>query len=226
MAEKKNGNLLKLKKQLKEGILAPLYVFYGEEDYLREMYVNRVKDCVPDGGFPDFNHIKIEGRDVAFSEYDDAWESFPMMTEKKLIHIKDSGIFQLKSGKDEASTEEKKEFWTEKFKRISDDTVVIFDETSVDKRSALYKAAAKVESIKYISVNTFSLTVFKSASVSIAFCVLPSIIASVSSKTITSIDFATTLSISVLYISSSQKSISFLISLLMLAKPLSHMVIR
>ena len=53
MAEKKNGNLLKLKKQLKEGILAPLYVFYGEEDYLREMYVNRVKDCVPDGGFPD-----------------------------------------------------------------------------------------------------------------------------------------------------------------------------
>ena len=34
MAEKKNGNLLKLKKQLKEGVLAPLYVFYGEEDYL------------------------------------------------------------------------------------------------------------------------------------------------------------------------------------------------
>ena len=147
MAEKKNGNLLKLKKQLKEGILAPLYVFYGEEDYLREMYVNRVKDCVPDGGFPDFNHIKIEGRDVAFSEYDDAWESFPMMTDKKLIHIKDSGIFQLKSGKDEASTEEKKEFWTEKFKRISDDTVVIFDETAVDKRSALYKAAAKVGTV-------------------------------------------------------------------------------
>ena len=147
MAEKKNGNLLKLKKQLKEGILAPLYVFYGEEDYLREMYVDRVKDCVPDGGFPDFNHIKIEGRDVAFSEYDDAWESFPMMADKKLIHIKDSGIFQLKSGKDEASTEEKKEFWTEKFKRISDDTVVIFDETAVDKRSALYKAAAKVGSV-------------------------------------------------------------------------------
>ena len=70
-----------------------------------------------------------------------------MMTDKKLIHIKDSGIFQLKSGKDEASTEEKKEFWTEKFKRISDDTVVIFDETAVDKRSALYKAAAKVGTV-------------------------------------------------------------------------------
>ena len=62
MAEKKNGNLLKLKKQLKECILAPLYVFYGEEDYLREMYVNRVKDCVPDGGFPDFNHRQKKKR--------------------------------------------------------------------------------------------------------------------------------------------------------------------
>ena len=39
-------------------------------------------------------------------------------------------------------------------------------------------------------------------------------------------DEETTLSISVLYISSSQKSINFLISLLMFAKPLSHMVIR
>lgn len=107
---KEKRKFVKTEKQLKEGILAPLYVFYGEEDYLREMYVNRVKDCVPDGGFPDFNHIKIEGRDVAFSEYDDAWESFPMMTDKKLIHIKDSGIFQLKSGKDEASTEEKRNF--------------------------------------------------------------------------------------------------------------------
>ena len=57
------------------------------------------------------------------------------------------------------------------------------------------------------------MTVFKSASVSIAFCVLPSIIASVSSKTITSIDFATTLSISVLYISSSQKSMETLADL-------------
>lgn len=143
MAGKKNDGLIQLKKQLKEGIVKPLYVFYGEEAFLREMYVKRVKEQVPDGGFPEFNHIKLEGRDVAFSEYDDAWESFPMMTDKKLIHIKDSGIFSAKSGKGEVSTEEKKEFWSEKFKRISDDTVVIFDETSVDKRSSLYKAAAK-----------------------------------------------------------------------------------
>lgn len=143
MAVKKNEDLLKLKKQLKEGKLSPLYVFYGEEDFLRDMYVKRVTDCVPDGGFSEFNHIKLDGADVSFSEYDDAWESFPMMTDKKLIHIKDSGIFSSKRSSGGPSTEEKKEFWLEKFKRISDDTVVIFDEASVDKRSALYKAAVK-----------------------------------------------------------------------------------
>lgn len=143
MAVKKNEDLLKLKKQLKEGRLSPLYVFYGEEEFLKDMYVKRVENCVPDGGFPEFNHIRLSGADVPFSEYDDAWESFPMMTDKKLIHIKDSGIFSSKRASGGPSTEEKKEFWSEKFKRISDDTVVVFDELGVDKRSALYKAASK-----------------------------------------------------------------------------------
>lgn len=146
MAKKSNDALINLKKQLKEGKVAPLYIFYGEEDFLRDIYVKRVIDCVPDGGFPEFNHIRLEGKDVPFSEYDDAWESFPMMTDKKLIHIKNSDIFSMKraeKGEVTASSEDKKEFWTEKLKRISDDTVVIFDEMNVDKRSALYKAAAK-----------------------------------------------------------------------------------
>lgn len=143
MAAKKTDDLLKLKKQIKDNTLAPLYILYGEEDFLREIYVKRLINCVPDGGFPEFNHIRLAGADIPFSEYDDAWESFPMMTDKKLIHIKDSGIFSSKRSTGGASAEEKKQFWSEKLERISDDTVVIFDESSVDKRSALYKTAVK-----------------------------------------------------------------------------------
>lgn len=143
MAVKKNDDLIKLKKQIKDNALLPLYVFCGEEDFLREMYVQKVIDCVPDGGFPEFNHITLNGADVPFSEYDDAWESFPMMTDRKLIHIKDSGIFSTKRAAGGPGAEEKKEFWLEKLGRVADDTVVVFDESSVDKRSALYKAAVK-----------------------------------------------------------------------------------
>lgn len=143
MAAKKTDDLLRLKKQIKENKLSPLYILYGEENFLRDIYVKRIIDCIPDGGFPEFNHIHLSGADVPFTDYDDAWESFPMMSDKKLIHIKDSGIFSSKRTSGGASTEEKKEFWSEKLARISDDTVVIFDESNVDKRSALYKAAVK-----------------------------------------------------------------------------------
>lgn len=145
---KKNNSLLELKRQLKEKTLKPLYLLYGEETYLKEIYTNRIIEQIPDGGFPEFNHIRLEGSALPFSDYDDAWESFPMMTDRKMILIKDSGIFKLKKAKEDAhSTDELKEFWTEKLKRISDDTVVVFDETSVDKRSALYKAVSKVGTV-------------------------------------------------------------------------------
>lgn len=141
---KKNEALPELKRQIKEKRLKPLYLFYGEEAYLKELYTARITEQIPDGGMPEFNHIRLEGPEVPFSEYDDAWESFPMMTDRKLILIKDSGIFKLRKGKDDIhSSDESKEFWTEKLKRISYDTVVIFDETAVDKRSALFKAVSK-----------------------------------------------------------------------------------
>ena len=145
MAAKKGGELTELKRQIRDNDIKPLYLFYGEEDYLKEIYTNKIRDAVPDGGFPEFNHIYLTGS-LPFSEYDDAWEAFPMMTDRKLIVIKNSGIMKSgRAGRDEEShsTEENKNFWQEKLKHISDDAVVIFCETSVDKRSVIYKAIAK-----------------------------------------------------------------------------------
>ena len=95
MAYKKSTGdaLLKLKRDLKGGKTENLYLFYGEESYLKELYTERIKKLVPDNGFPEFNYMKFEGPDTELSELDSAWESFPMMAEKKLILIKDSGIF-------------------------------------------------------------------------------------------------------------------------------------
>ena len=156
MAVKKENELAKLRMQIKGGDIKPLYLFYGEEDYLKELYINRIRNLIPDGGFPEFNHIYLTGS-LPFSEYDDAWEAFPMMSDKKLIVIKNSGIMKSgRAGKDEEShsTEENKNFWQEKLKHISDDTVVIFNEASVDKRSVIYKAIAKqgtVVEFKYMN---------------------------------------------------------------------------
>ena len=136
MAVKKNSGLTELKQQIKENTLKPMYLFYGTETFLKETYIKQIFDKVPDNGFEEFNHIVLKGNDVSLSEYDDAWESFPMMADKKLIYIAGSNIFK-------EANEEQKEFWKDKLERPADDTVVIFDETAVDRRGVLYKAFAK-----------------------------------------------------------------------------------
>lgn len=125
-----------LKKELSAGKLRPLYLFYGPEAYIKDKYKNKIADMVPDGGFPEFNRLKFEGRDAELSEYGDVLESFPMMAERRLILIKDSGIFK-KAGDAE------KGFWSERFKNASSDTVIIFDENEIDKRGVLYKEIKK-----------------------------------------------------------------------------------
>ncbi|MCH5211726.1 MAG: DNA polymerase III subunit delta [Oscillospiraceae bacterium] len=143
MAKAKKNDIIELKAQLKENKLQKLYVFYGEEEYLKELYIKKIFDMVPDAGLEEFNRIVISGA-ADYEEYDNAWEGMPMMTDRRILMIRDSNIFTMtrKDGINPPNDEQKK-FWTEKFKRLSDDTVVIFCEKNVDGRSALFKAAGK-----------------------------------------------------------------------------------
>ena len=144
MAKKKESKLPLLKEQIKENRLEKLYLFYGEEEYLKEHYIKKITELIPDGGLPEINRITINGQ-ADYNDYDDAWEGMPMMTDRRLLLIRDSNIFTIKKSKDIIPpTEDQREFWAEKFKRLSDDTVVIFCEKNVDQRSALYKSTAKL----------------------------------------------------------------------------------
>jgi DNA polymerase-3 subunit delta len=133
---KKDSSLMTLKRQLKEHTLSNLYLFYGEEAFLKELYLTRIKAQIPDGGLPEFNHIKIESTQFTFDQINDFFESYPMMTEHKLIVLKNSGIFK-------SPKEEMKAFWTTRLSDIPEFVTVIFDEKEVDKRSSTYKALVK-----------------------------------------------------------------------------------
>ena len=142
-AAKKKNDIIELKTQLTKKTLQPLYIFYGEEEYLKEFYIKKILELVPDAGLEEFNRILIAGA-ADYSEYDDAWEGMPMMTDRRVLQIRDSNIFAMtRKGDIVPPNEEQKKFWLEKFKRLSDDTVVIFCEKNVDARSSLFKAAAK-----------------------------------------------------------------------------------
>lgn len=140
---KKTNDIIGLKQELEEKKLRNLYLFYGDEEYLKEYYIKKIIDLVPDCGLEEFNRISISGCSD-YNIYDDAFEGMPMMTDKRTLLIRDSNIFSLKrSGGIVPPTEDQKAFWEQKFSRLCGDTVVIFCEKHTDARSVLFKAAAK-----------------------------------------------------------------------------------
>ena len=146
MAKKAEQSAAEIAKQhIKNNTPSQAYLFYGEEIFLKNMYIPKIKALGYDGSFPDFNDIRITA-DNTIDEIDALFESYPVMSDKKFIYVKDSGIF--KSGKSADSVQSAKtEFWVEKLKNIPDFLFIIFDEKDVDARSAAYKAVAKAGTI-------------------------------------------------------------------------------
>lgn len=105
------------------------YLLYGDEDYLRKQYKDKlVKALCPDGDTMNFN--RYEGKDIDIDRVIDQAETMPFFADKRLILIEDSGF--CKSGGEKLA---------DYLGDSSPDTVIILNESSVDKRSRLFKAA-------------------------------------------------------------------------------------
>ena len=133
-------DLISLKKELKEGKIDSCYLFYGKEQYYVDYYANKVALAVPDGGMPEFNRMTVEDDRTPIAEIDDFIETYPLMSERKLLTLKQTGL--LKSPK-----EEQKSYWSEKLKNLPDYLTILILENEIDKRSVLYKAVAKLGSV-------------------------------------------------------------------------------
>ena len=50
-----------LDKRLKSGLVDPVYLFYGNEDYVKEVYVERIKESVLKNGQGEYYKGRIDG---------------------------------------------------------------------------------------------------------------------------------------------------------------------
>lgn len=125
-----------LKKQIRDNAIKPVYLFYGEERYLIDTYLNKITESVPDGGFPDFNKMIVEDAKTSLADISDFTDTYPMMSEKKILILRDSGIFK-------SPSEDSKSFWTKLLSDVPEYLVIIFVEREIDKRSVIYKAIDK-----------------------------------------------------------------------------------
>ena len=74
------------KSKLKSGALGGVYIFAGEEDYLKRYYLGELRRaCLTDESFAVFNHSVFDGKEMDFGAIREAIKSPPMMSEYKLI---------------------------------------------------------------------------------------------------------------------------------------------
>ena len=88
----------KLIQDLKNGTFAPLYIISGEESYLKEYYLGKLKESVIDPAFADFNLLEFEGKGLTVEQLTEAIDSYPAMSEKKLIIVTDFDLFKPPAG--------------------------------------------------------------------------------------------------------------------------------
>lgn len=66
-----------------------IYLFYGEESYLKKIYIDKIVKKTVEEDFADFNYHIFEGKEASFSEIYESVVAVPMMAETKCIIVKD-----------------------------------------------------------------------------------------------------------------------------------------
>ena len=112
---------------IKKGSFKPVYLFYGEEAYLKQQYKNRLKNAVlPEGDTINLSIYSGKGIDV--KEMIAQADTMPFFAEHRLLLIEDSGFFKTSS-----------EALADYLPMIPDTTCIVFVEDAVDKRNRLFK---------------------------------------------------------------------------------------
>ena len=121
-----------LNEDIKKREFKPVYLLWGEEEFLKRSYKNRLREAITGGDTMNYNFFEGKGIDPA--EIISLADTMPFFAEKRLVLVEDSGWFKGGTGADTVSSY---------IEQIPDTTCLLFVESEVDKRSKLYKAVKK-----------------------------------------------------------------------------------
>lgn len=123
-----------LNRDLKEGNFRSVYLLFGEEEFLKKSYKNRLREAIAGEDSMNYNYFEGKGLDVA--EIISLADTMPFFAERRLILLEDTGFFKSAAGEELVAY----------LPRMPESTCMIFVESEVDKRNRLYK---KVKELGY-----------------------------------------------------------------------------
>ncbi len=97
MAKNQNEpNLLQvLKEEIRQGMPARLYFFYGEEIFLLQHYLKQLQKVIIDPLTESFNYHKLTSETFDLREFADCVENLPMMAERTMVVVDEIDIFKM-----------------------------------------------------------------------------------------------------------------------------------
>lgn len=115
-----------INEDIKAGKYKRVYLLYGEEDYLKKQYKDKLREAITLGDTMNYGYFEGKGIDV--NSLIEMSETMPFFADYRLVVVENSGFFK---GANERMAE-----YVEK---IPESTVMVFVESEVDKRGKLYK---------------------------------------------------------------------------------------
>lgn len=89
-----NAGYRELKKQIADGRVGSLYIFHGEETYLRDYCLEQMKKTLLTGGLDEFNYHTITAKEYSLSRLRELTDAMPMMSERTMVVVSDVDIFK------------------------------------------------------------------------------------------------------------------------------------
>ncbi len=130
----KNETTGTLHKKIVDNDLCGLFVFTGEEKYLRRSAKNSFIKKFSEDPASEFNIHRFSEDKISPQKVAEAVESYPVMAERKLIIVENTKAFKTVS-------EEHKQIWQSVIDNVPEYASIIFDEDEIDGRSGLLKKA-------------------------------------------------------------------------------------
>ncbi|HOJ09717.1 MAG TPA: DNA polymerase III subunit delta [Clostridiales bacterium] len=128
-----------LKTQLKNNNIKSLYLFYGPEEFLKKFYIKSIEDQIVDKNMAALNKVTLADK-VDVQKIIDNCDTLPVFSERKLVIVKNSGLFKGGSGGSEGKKGGRNgDALLDYIKNIPSYTCLIFYEDEIDGRLKVSK---------------------------------------------------------------------------------------
>lgn len=130
-----------LKNDISKGMQHQVYLFFGPEVYLINYYLKKMKSLLIKPDLEGFNYTVLEGKDGSRKIIDNC-ETAPMLSDKKLVVVKEAGLFGSETKtKKEGSEGSIQELLAGYLGKLPAGVYLVFIENEISKKSKLYTAA-------------------------------------------------------------------------------------